>query len=319
MTLFSLYLRPLAAVEGVAKEHGNGHGTDAAGNGGDLAGILLGGLVVDVAHQPVSTLGAGIVDAVDADVDDDGTLLDPVALDHLGPSDGGHDDVGVLDDAGNVVRLAVDDGNGGIAMHEEHGHGQTDEVGPADYYGVLALELDAAAVQQFDATLGSAGNVEGNGSEVGPLDLGAADVGAGAAQRGGVERMETIDVLLGVDAVEDFILINVLGKRQLNQNAMNSRIGVQFGNLSRESLHGHVRRIVKSKGRDATFLARLLLHSDVRLRIATLAHQNDSQAGNLAAVGLQLLDGILDLRADRLRNGLSIDVSSGHLENAIII
>ena len=213
----------------------------------------------------------------------------------------------------------MDDGDGGIAMHEEHGHGKADEVGPADNDGILTLEFDTAAVQQLDAALGGASDVEGNRGEIGPLDLGTADVGAGAAQRGGVERVKTIDVLLGVDAHEDFVLIDMLGQRELDQDAMNGRVGIQFGNLVRKRLHRHIRGIVKSKGRDATFLACLLLHSNVRLRIATLADQNDGEARNLAAVGLQLFDGILDLRADRLRNGLSINISSGHLEVAFVM
>mmetsp|Transcript_4723 Transcript_4723/g.13361 ORF Transcript_4723/g.13361 Transcript_4723/m.13361 type:complete len:220 (+) Transcript_4723:1643-2302(+) len=213
----------------------------------------------------------------------------------------------------------MDDGDGGIAMHEEHGDGKADEVGPADDHGVLALEVDATAVQKLDASLRSAGNVEGNRGKVGPLDLGTANVGAGAAEGGGVEGMQTVDVLLGVDAVQDSILVNVLGQGELDQNAIDGRIGVQLGNLSRQSFHGNVRGIIKSKGRDATFLAGLLLHPDVRLRIATFADENDGQAGHLAGAGLQLRHGLLDLRPDRLRNGLAIDVGSSHFQIATTV
>ena len=212
----------------------------------------------------------------------------------------------------------MDDGDGGVAVHEEHRDGKSDEVGPADDDGVLALELYAAPVQQLDAPLRSAGDVEGDGGEIGPVDLGAADVGGGGAQAGGVERMETVDVLLGVDAGEDGVLVDVLGQGELDQYAVDGGIGVEVGNLARQRLHGNVRGVVESEGRDAAFLARLLLHSNVGLRIAPCADQDDGQAGNFAGAGLEFGDGILDLGADRLRNGLSVDIGSSHLEQFAI-
>jgi len=57
---------------GVVEEHGDGHGTDAAGDGGDEGGLFGNRLEVDVADQAVAALAGGVVDAVDADVDDDG-------------------------------------------------------------------------------------------------------------------------------------------------------------------------------------------------------------------------------------------------------
>ena len=58
----------------------------------------------DVADQPA--LAVGLLDPVDADVDDGRAGLDPVAADHLRPADGGDDDVGAADDVGQVAGSA---------------------------------------------------------------------------------------------------------------------------------------------------------------------------------------------------------------------
>jgi len=51
---------------------------------------------------------AGLV-AVLPDVDDHRPRLDPVAADHLGPPDGGHDEVGAPHLLGQILRLGVAD------------------------------------------------------------------------------------------------------------------------------------------------------------------------------------------------------------------
>ena len=51
---------------------------------------------------------------VDADVDHGRAGLQPVALDHLRPADGGDDDVGAADDGRQVAGAAVGDGDGAI-------------------------------------------------------------------------------------------------------------------------------------------------------------------------------------------------------------
>ena len=66
-------LRP-RRLERVAHQHGDRHRADAAGHGRDQPGALAGGFELDVA-------GELAVEAVHADVDDHGALLDPVALD----------------------------------------------------------------------------------------------------------------------------------------------------------------------------------------------------------------------------------------------
>ena len=89
-------------LEGVFHEHGDGHGADAAGNGSD--GAALGGYAgeIDIASEAVAGFFAGVFDAVDADIDDDGSVFYPIGLDHIGATYGGDKDVSAAADGGEV-------------------------------------------------------------------------------------------------------------------------------------------------------------------------------------------------------------------------
>lgn len=80
--------------EACLHQHGDGHGADAAGDwrdhGGHAADVL--GYVADHA---VAALGRGVVHGVDANVNDDGTRLDPVRFHERGLADGGDQNVGL--------------------------------------------------------------------------------------------------------------------------------------------------------------------------------------------------------------------------------
>src|SRR5687768_14705839 len=71
---------------GIGQKAGDGHGADAAGHGGDPARDRDGLIEGDVADDAGFALGRLVriarADAVDADVDDGGPRLDPVAPDH---------------------------------------------------------------------------------------------------------------------------------------------------------------------------------------------------------------------------------------------
>ena len=63
--------------------------------------------------------GEACVGAVHADVDDDGALLDPVALDQLGHADRGDQHVGAAADLGEVARARVAGGDGGVGGQQQ--------------------------------------------------------------------------------------------------------------------------------------------------------------------------------------------------------
>src|SRR3546814_5147671 len=91
----------------VAKKDGDGHRSHAAGNGRDGAGDLGGALEFDVTDQP--RLALADLDSVDTDIDHGSAGLQPIAPDHLRPSDRSDDDVGAADDAGQIAGRSEED------------------------------------------------------------------------------------------------------------------------------------------------------------------------------------------------------------------
>ncbi len=83
----------IGGFQGVSEEHGDGHRADASGDGSDGRDFFGYGIEVYVANEAIAALSFGSVDAVDADVDDDGALADHIARDVERLSDGGDEDV----------------------------------------------------------------------------------------------------------------------------------------------------------------------------------------------------------------------------------
>ena len=95
-------------------------------------------------------------------------------------------------------------------------------IGPADGHAAahhehaLAVQVDAVPAQQFHAALGGAGQRGVHG---------AADVGHQPAQ---VHRVQAVGVLGRVHGLEDDVLVDVLGQRQLDDVAGAFRVVVEL-------------------------------------------------------------------------------------------
>ena len=105
----------------------------------------------DVAAQPR-------VRAVDAHVDDGGARLDPVAPDHLGPADGGHEDVGRAAERLQVARARVRHRHRRAAGRQQQRHRLADDQAAPDDHRVRALEGDPGAVEHPHHARGGAGH-----------------------------------------------------------------------------------------------------------------------------------------------------------------
>ena len=143
----------VGGAEGVVHEHGDGHGADAAGDGGDGSSARLSAGEIDVAAEFV------VIATIYTDVDDYCALFKPFALDGAAAADGGDDDVGGSAELGEVGAARVGDGGGAVGVEQELGYGFADDVGSADDEGGFALELDASALQQDHAAERGAGYV----------------------------------------------------------------------------------------------------------------------------------------------------------------
>ena len=57
-----------------------------------------------------------------------------------------------------------------------------------------------------------------------------------------IEGVESISIFVRVNAVDDFILVNVLGQRQLYQERMDLRVGVKLINFLEQFFFADYRR-----------------------------------------------------------------------------
>ena len=176
-------------AEGVAEEHGDGHGADAAGDGGDPTGDFGDFIEVDVADGFFGDFaeGVGDFDAVDADVDDHRARFDVVGAKEVGLADGDDDDVGVAGVGGGVLGVNVAEGDRGVAFGEEEGEGAADDAGGADDGDFFAGEVEAGGVDEFDDGECGAGGDDGVAID----DV--ADVGGVDA----FDVFEDVDLVLG--------------------------------------------------------------------------------------------------------------------------
>jgi hypothetical protein len=212
-------LGELCSLEGVDEEHGSGHGADAAGDGGDGAGDFFDGFEVDVSSEAVADALAGVIDAVRADIDDDGAWADHVGGDEVAAAGGGDEDVGFAGNGGEVRGAGVCDGDGGIGTGgfggKHEGEWAADESGATDDDNVLAGGVDVGAEEQL-LDPGGGGRDEARRSLDEEAEAGRAEaVGVFQRAEGGVDDDvvdgardgflddDAIDVIIGVEVLDD--------------------------------------------------------------------------------------------------------------------
>ena len=77
--------------------------------------------------------------------------------------------------------------------------------------------------------------------------------------------MKAIHVLFGIDGVEDLRLIDLFGKGQLNQNAVDLRIFIVFIDEGKQSLFCDIIRLVVLDGVKSQFFGGPLLRRHITL------------------------------------------------------
>src|SRR3984957_10954762 len=201
----------VSGFDGVAHEHGDGHGTDAARNRSESAGGVD-GIGMDVADQDgafgfefFKTLReifeeafgfGGVGDPIGADVDHRSTGLDPVGCDVASFAHGGYDDIGPTDDVREVASFGMAHRDGGVGVQEQQSHGFADDVAAAEDHGVCSFDSYLVAAENFHATGGGAGD----------------QAGAIADELAQVDGMKTIDVFGGIDRFEDALGVHLFGE-----------------------------------------------------------------------------------------------------------
>src|SRR3569623_697520 len=132
----------LRRVKRILQQRRHRHRSDATGHGRDPTGALLRYVEIHVAHQSALDV------AVDADIDDDGPLLDPFAFHQPRLADGNDDDVGARDVLMQIFGEAMTGRHSAACEQQFEGHRPADDVGRADYDRFHAYQVVSSASQQ---------------------------------------------------------------------------------------------------------------------------------------------------------------------------
>lgn len=274
----------VGGTECVLQEQGNGHETDAAGNGRDGGAFGGYGIKIDITDQAIASFAGGVVDAVNTDIDHGGVLPDHISGDESGFTDGGDEDIGGPGNGWEILGAGVADGDGGVGeggfTEEEESGGFADDEGTTENDDMASFGRDVVTAEHFDDTGG------GTGDESLRIFLDeAAEVGGGKA----------VDILVGGDSVEDGLLVNVVGQGRLDEDCVDGGVLVEGVDLLEQIAFGD--GIGKSE--EATFDADggrfFLFGSDIKDGGGIFADADKGDAGRWAgALGDALGDFVED-------------------------
>ncbi|MPM92222.1 hypothetical protein SDC9_139357 [bioreactor metagenome] len=182
------------------------------------------------------------------------------------------------------------DGDGGAGVDQQHRHRLADDVGTADDHGFLASQINIALLEHLhDAVRGTRDETR-----------------CTLRQGANVLGMEAVDILLGGDGFEHFLFVEMLRQRQLDQDAVNGRIGIQFGDLVEHHLLVDIAVIDDLFGMHADGQAAIDLVLHINLGGRVFADQNNHQTG-LVPLGRQRLNAGLEALAQFVCQRLAVD------------
>lgn len=150
------------------------------------------------------------------------------------PSYSGYYNVSFLNDAFCVCGSRVDDCDCSVTVVQQKTNRHAYEITAADDDCAFSFDVDSGTVEELDATLGSACDVEGDGGEFFPVHFNASAVGLGGDELGAVYGVEAVDVFVGVDGGGDGVLDDVGGEGELDEDSVDFGVGVQFGDFREE-------------------------------------------------------------------------------------
>ena len=119
--------------------------------------------------------------------------------------------------------------------------------------------------------------------------------------------METVHVLAVVYRLDDLLLGNVLGQRQLHDESVHVGIGIEFVHLGQQFFFGHIGLIANQRGLESALFAGFHFVGHVCLAAAVVAHQNGGQMRAFASGCHNLCHFGRYLLFDLCRDGFSVD------------
>jgi hypothetical protein len=200
-------------------------------------------------------------------------------------ADGGDQDVGLPRHLTQVPRLRVANRDRRVLMQQQHRRGLAHDIAAAHDDGVRAGHGNPAALEDLDdAGRGARGERR-----------------TASLQSAGIDGMKSIHILGRVDGVEQSLGVDLGGKRQLNENAVDVVAVVEGVHQVQHVFGGDGIRRRDQVAEEAEIGAGLHLAADIDLRSRHIANQHGCQAWANALCGEPahiLGDFILDCRGD---------------------
>lgn len=245
----------------VLEQAGDRHGTDATGYGRDGAGMdrdLVEGYVAD------DCWSGWCRDAVDADIYDDGSRLDPASAYEAGMTCRDDQDVCPACFGSNIARLQMRENDRAPFVEKEARHRASDDVRTAYDDCMETGEHRQNAPQQDQATKRRAGNHAIRSSD---------------RQFSCIDDMKSINVFFRRDGVEHGISLNVRRQRKLDEDAVNILIIIQRSYQIQQRGLWRIGRQAMAEGPHSYGLGLADLATYIDCTGGIVADQNDGQAG----------------------------------------
>ena len=181
-----------------------------------------------------------------------------------------------------------------MSLEQQGGHGFADDVRAANHHGVFAGQITAGVFEQLHAAAGGAGRQHV----------------AALTQPADVFAVKPVDILAWRDGLQRKGFCDVVGQRQLQEDAVDAGITVQFGDQFQQlRLRGVFAQAVLQRANAGFFGTQdLVAHVDLTGRV--FAHQNHRQR-RFDAVALQGLHISFYLSEDAGGSGLAVDQFGG--------
>lgn len=214
----------LGSFESVVHEHCNGHGSNTSGNRGNVRGDLAGRLKVNITDKALTGFFGSVGNVVGADINHNRARLQPLATYKLGLADSSDNDISLADDSLNVLGTRVALGDGRVLLSEQSADRGADNVASAENDDVGTSEVETGGLDELDSTRWGARGEEG--------------LADSAAEETNVFRVETVNVLGDIHAVNNSLLLSLTGtfKRELDEDTRDLFVLVGFLHRLKDSL-----------------------------------------------------------------------------------
>src|SRR5690554_2908711 len=176
-------MQGLTGKQGIFQQLGAGHWANTTRHRGNKGSARSGGFKIDVTNQ------LAIGHTVNAHINDNGAFFNPFTFHNTRLTHGHHHNVGLAHMAGGVGGEAMAGGYGAAFQQQFQPHRPANNVGSAHDHSMLATDVYAGTFQQVNNAKRRAG----------------AQHRHTLSQATDVERVETVNVFGGVNALQNLV------------------------------------------------------------------------------------------------------------------